>query len=380
LRPLTVVHLITELNMGGAEQMLHKLVARMDRSLFRLFVVSMTDRGVIGERIASEGIPVIELGMALGRPNLGGFARLYHFLRQESVDLIQTWLYHADLMGLIVGRLAGIQRIVWGIRCSDMHLRDYRPLTALTVRMGGLLSPLVDAIVVNSEQGKEVHKRRGYHTERMVLIPNGFDTDLFHPDPPARQWLSTQLGLPQKAVLIGLVARYDPMKDQKTFLEAASLLARKDESVHFILVGKGMDRDNMELRPLLDIDHSKGRIHLLGLRQDTSRIVAALDVATSSSAYGEGFSNTIGEAMSCGVPCVVTDVGDSARIVGDTGIVVPKKDPDALARGWHELLKMGREGRQALGDRARLRVLENFEIGKVVRQFEKFYTGLLGRR
>ena len=377
---INIVHLITELNMGGAEQMLCKLVERMDYKRFRCLVVSMTDRGPIGEKIVEKGIPVIDLGMALGRPNLRGIAKLFHFLKHESVDIVQTWLYHADLLGLIVGRMAGVERIIWGIRCSNMHLRNYRPLTALTVRIGGLMSPLADAIVVNSEEGKEVHRRRGYYTERMVLIPNGFDTTIFYPDESARDFLLKELSLSKPVALIGLVARFDPMKDQRTFLKAASMLAEKEESAHFVMVGRGIDYDNKELISLLNNKVLNGRVHLLGLRQDIPRIVAGLDVATSSSAFGEGFSNTIGEAMACGVPCVVTDVGDSERIVGDTGFVVPKRDPEAMASALGQLLKMGRDGRKAMGGKARLRIVENYEIGKVVGRFEEFYKKLIARR
>ena len=370
---ITIIHLITELNMGGAEQMLHKLVTRMDRNRFRCIVVSMTDRGPIGEKIMAEGIQVISLGMSPGRPSLSGLAKFFHLLKKESGDIIQTWLYHADLLGLIVGRLAGIKRIVWGIRCSNMHLRNYRPLTAMTVRLGGALSSLADAIVVNSEKGMDVHRRRGYSTERMIFIPNGFETDRFHPDVPARDWLLNRLGLPKDVILIGLVARFDSMKDQKTFLKAAFILTERDESVHFVMVGRGIEQHNKELISLLGVNHLKTRVHLLGLRHDISRIIAGLDIATSSSAFGEGFSNTIGEAMSCGVPCVVTDVGDSSQIVGDTGIVVPPRDSEAMAEAWLKLLRMGKEKRKAMGDQARLRIVENFELRKIVKRFEAFY-------
>jgi len=376
LKPKNIVHLITELNMGGAEEMLYKLVTRMDHNRFRCFVVSMTDTGPIGVKIKDRGIPVVPLGMGHGKPTLSGLAKLFHFLKQESVDIVQTWLYHADLLGFVVGRMAGIKRVIWGIRCSDMHLRKYRRLTALTVRICGGLSSLVDAIVVNSEEGKRIHKKRGYQTERMILIPNGFDMNQFRYDESAKTWLTDQLDLPDDMPLIGLVARFDPQKDQRTFLKAASLLASRDQSVNFVMVGKGMDRHNAALVPLLEDKAMKGRVHLLGLRHDIPRIVPAFDIATSSSAFGEGFSNTIGEAMSCQVPCVVTDVGDSAKIVGDTGIIVPPGDPEALAEGWLKLLNMGKDKRQDMGKKARLRIVDNFEINKVVKRFEEFYEKL----
>ena len=374
--PLTIVNLITDLNTGGAEQMLYKLVTRMDRQKFRPVVVSMTDVGHVGLKMRTEGIPVFSLGMALGRPSLKGILRFCLLLRRESPDILQTWLYHADLLGLITGRIARAKRIVWGLRCSDMDLRNYRFLTALTVRSCALLSALPDAIIANSRQGIEIHRKMGYHMRRMALIPNGFDTEHFAPDQSARAWLLGQLGLSQDAILIGLIARFDPMKDQKGFLAAASRLAAKHSSVHFLLVGKGMDSDNPELKPLLDHPW-KDNILMLGPRDDIPRLTAALDIATSSSAYGEGFSNAIGEAMASGVPCVVTNIGDSAQIVGTTGIVVPPRDPDALVNAWERLLIMGRDGRKAMGDKARSRIMKHYKIEKVARRFEEFYGSLL---
>jgi len=375
-RPITVAHVITELNMGGAEQMLYKLVTRMDPKRFRCIVVSMTDRGPVGEKIQKAGIPLFQLGMGLGKPTPTGLTRFYHVLKQESADIVQSWLYHADLLGLLVGRMAEVKRVVWGIRCSDMRLRQYRPLTALTVRLCGVLSPLVDAIVVNSREGARIHRKRGYNTDRMVLIPNGFDTAGFRPDPLARPRLLKELGLEEGVKLVGLIARFDIMKDQRTFLKAAGLLAARDPKVHFVMAGRGVVPDNRDLASCLS-EGLEGRVHMLGQRDDVALIAAALDVASSSSAFGEGFSNTIGEAMACGVPCVVTDVGDAGQVVGDTGIVVPPGRPGDLAEGWRTILDLGEEERRSMGARARERIREHFELGVVVGQFEAFYDKLV---
>ncbi len=374
--PLKVVHLITELNTGGAERMLHRVVTSIDRRKFRSIVVTMTDQGPMGEKIAAAGFPVIRLGMKPGMPSMSGARKLHRLLRTERVDILQTWLYHADLLGMIVGKISPVERIIWGLRCSDMEMRHYRPLTAVTLRACSLLSSWADAIIVNSEAGKKFHSLLGYPRAKMVTIPNGFDTDLFRPAPEARTWLRRELGIGKEAFLIGLVARFDPMKDHANFLRAAALL-KSEEDVHYVLVGKGVDPRNRELAGNVSAQLQE-RVHLLGQREDISKIAPALDIATSSSAYGEGFSNTIGEAMACGVPCVATDVGDSARIVGDTGMVVPPRDPGALAGAWVSLLKMGQAGRKKLGARARARIVENYRIEKVVRQFEEFYERIIG--
>jgi glycosyltransferase involved in cell wall biosynthesis len=377
LRPIKIVHLITELNTGGAEQMLHKLVTRMDPNAFSPLVVSMTDRGPVGERLANEGVPVLELGMRLGRPNPVGLLRLCRLLREHDPDVLQTWLYHADLLGLVAGKASAVKKIVWGIRCSDMDLGNYSPLTALTVWFNAKLSVLPDAILVNSEKGREVHEKRGYSTRRMTVLPNGFDLERFRPDETAREWLLAQLGLPRQATLIGFVARFDPMKDHETFFRAAEALAAKEDSVHFVLAGDGMVASNPQVSGFVN-PKLRDRVHLLGRREDIPRLLAALDIATSASAYGEGFSNAVGEAMACGVPCVVTDVGDAEQIVGGTGEVVPPGSPQRLSEAWKRLVDVGREKRKRLGEQARARVVEKYEIGAVVRRFEDFYRGLRG--
>jgi len=172
------------------------------------------------------------------------------------------------------------------------------------------------------------------------------------------------------------VARFDPMKDHGTFFRAASVLASREEDVHFVMVGKGMVPDNPQVAGHLD-SNLEGRVHFLGPREDMPRLTSALDIAVSSSAYGEGFSNTIGEAMACAVPCVVTDVGDARRIVGDTGIVVAPRDPEAMADAWGRFLDMGRDRRRALGEKARQRIQETFSIDRVVARFEDLYEGLV---
>jgi glycosyltransferase involved in cell wall biosynthesis len=372
---IKILHLITELDVGGAEQMLQKLVTHMDSGHFHNSVVSMTDRGVLGKKISSRGIRVFELGMSRGRPDPKGFFKFYRLLKKESPDIIQCWLYHADLLGLITGRAARIKKIAWGIRCSDMDFADYRFTTKTTVKLCAQLSSGLDGIVVNSEKGMEVHRQLGYFTEKMHLIPNGFDLTRFSPDNSAKGWLLNRLGLPRYTTLIGLVARYDPVKDHETFLKAAALLAETEKSAHFVLVGKEIGPENYKLRPLLG-GPLKKRVHLLGYRQDIPRLTAAFDIASSAS-KGEGFSNTIGEAMACAIPCVATDAGDSARILGDTGIIIPPGDPKSLARAWRDVIARTPAERRTMGERARRRVAENFELGKVTRQFEAFYRHLL---
>jgi glycosyltransferase involved in cell wall biosynthesis len=210
-----------------------------------------------------------------------------------------------------------------------------------------------------------------------LIIPNGFETGLFKPDAASRAKFRNELGLAIETPLVGLIGRYDPQKNHFGFLGAAATVAQEFPDAHFVLCGPGVDVQNGELTSRVGDSGFKERIHLLGERPDMPSITAALDIACSSS-LGEAFPNVIGEAMACGVPCVVTDVGDSAAIVGSTGKVVPPGDDLALARAVLGLLAMPDAERKALGLRARQRVIDNYSLDQVVRQYELLYESLVG--
>jgi glycosyltransferase involved in cell wall biosynthesis len=376
-QPVSILHLITTLDTGGAEMMLSKLFAHMNRDDFMNHVLSLTGIGPVGRKIIAQGIPVYSLNMPRGRLNIGGMFKLWRIIRFLRPTILQTWLYHADLLGLVFGRLAGVKFVCWNIRCSEMDLYRYRPGTRITVRLCAMLSSFPDVVIANSKEGADFHKRMGYKAKRWELIPNGFDLGVFKPDRQAKERLARELGLNHKEppIFAGYIARFDPMKDHPTFIRAACLLLRERRDVHFILAGKDVNEENKALAAQIP-DVWKDHFHLLGERDDIPTVAAGLDIATLTS-YGEGFPNTIGEAMSCGVPCVVTDVGDSARIVGDTGRVVPPRDPSALARACMELIEMGQRKRYELGMAARERILRNFELTRIVKDYEALYSSLL---
>jgi glycosyltransferase involved in cell wall biosynthesis len=368
-----MVHLITGLGIGGAETMLYKLLSRMDRDRFRSVVVSMITPGPMGERIQALGIPVYTLGMQRGRPTPGHVARLSRLLRRWQPDILQAWMYHADLMGLIAGRIAGVPRILWNLRCSDCVIGASRT-TLWTFKACALLSHLPSAVIANSEAGRRFHASRGYRPRRWVVLPNGFDLDLFKPDDQARCAVRAQLQLASDVPLVGVVGRYDPPKDHGNFLRAAMLLSERNPEAHFLLVGREVVPDNSELMEVVGSHSVRERLHMLGERSDMPAIMAALDVLVSSSS-SEGFPNVIGEAMCCEVPCVVTDVGDSAILVGDSGVVVPPRDPEAIAAAVEKLLDAGASARHALGMAARRRMEERYNLPVIVRRYEELYRG-----
>ena len=374
--PIKVVHLITSLDSGGAETMLVKLLTAIDRSRFNGCVVSMTNGGSLLRAIESIQVPVYALGLRRGVPSPRGCTRLISLLRRERPQILQTWLYHADLLGLAVSRICRVPSLVWNVRSSNVDMSCYSRLSAVVLKALARFSRWAEVVVANSQAGKEFHESIGYRPRRWVLIPNGFDVKSFRPDQEARVGVRHELRCDSGSPLIGLVARYDPMKDHTTFLLAATVLVQRDTRVRFVLVGRGVDHRNEILVGMVRALGLAPFVHLLGERSDVPRIMAALDLLSLSSAFGEGSPNVVGEAMACGVPCVVTDVGDAARIVGDTGKVVPPRSPEVLATAWSEFLAISASERARLGVAARRRIEAHFSLPDIVAQYERLYAEL----
>src|SRR5437879_793231 len=306
---MIVVHLITDLCAAGAQNQLLQFVLASDKRRFRHVVVSLAEGGTIATELKASGIEVYSLEMRRGVPSPPGLLRLVLLLRRFRPAVLHCWLYHACLMGLLGSRLAGIQRVIWGLRSANSGLRGYSLLTRSVVRLCAKLSGFPQTIVLNSETSKIVHDQLGYQTSRMRVIPNGVDPQHFRPDPEARAAARTGLGLSSDSVLVGLFARYSPMKDHGTFLQSAALLHRKYPDVRFILAGEGIAADNQPLSRLVRENGLQEVTYLLGPRRDIQRLTAALDLACLSS-WSESFPNVLVEAMACVVPCVASDVGD----------------------------------------------------------------------
>ena len=371
---MNVVHIITGLGLGGAETMLHKVLSRTDRAAFTVEVISLSDIGPIGERIQQLGIPVSSAGFSTGRSAPAAIGRLVRMLRARRPDVVQTWMYHADLLGGIAARLAGVKAIAWNIRNSTLDAKTSKRSTIRIMQLCARLSARLPArIVTCSQTAKDLHVSQGYRASRFTVIPNGFDLAAFRPDPSARLDVRLELDVADDAPLIGLVGRYDPQKDHRTFVRAAARLASDRPDARFLMCGTNVSWDNEELAAEIDRCAPRETFRLLGRRGDVARLNAALDIGASSSSYGEAFSNALGEAMACGVPCVATDVGDAAYILGDTGVVTPRGDPEALSAGFAGLLAMPADERRNLGARARARVQERFDLPVVTERYQALY-------
>jgi glycosyltransferase involved in cell wall biosynthesis len=371
---IKITLIITNLATGGAETMLLKLLEKLDRSRFTTTVVSLIGLGEIGPRIQALGIPVHALDMARGGvPNPLMVLRLARLLRQLQPDVVHTWMYHADLLGGLAARLAGCRRVIWGVRHSNLSKELNKRSTLWVVKTCALLSRRVPAQIIScSQRAKEVHAAVGYAVDKLHVIPNGFDLDRFIPDAAARASVRAELGLSSATPLVGLIARFDSQKNHLGFIEAAAQVRAQRPDVHFVLAGTEVNAANAALNAAIAAKGLQAHMHLLGRRGDVPRLMAALDVLASSS-HGEAFPNVLGEAMACEVPCVVTDAGDSAEIVGSTGRVVAVGDMPALAQQLLEVLRLPATERVALGKQARACVQAHYEIGHVAGLYQAFY-------
>jgi glycosyltransferase involved in cell wall biosynthesis len=368
------------LETGGAEITLYKLLSHLDTSVFDCKVISLSDVGTIGKRIQDLGINVQPLHMKSWLQNPMAFRSLVRRLKQLKPDIVQTWMYHANLIGLLATFFSGKIPVIWNIRASRMDLSQYTRQLGWTVKACALFSKYTNAIIVNSLTAREDHIQLGYRAPQWIHIPNGIDTNEFRPNPVAYFNFREELNLSGDVFLVGMIARFDPKKDHQTFLQAAHILSNDIPSVKFILCGRGITEDNLTIMSQVESLSLKNSVFLLGEREDISRIMAALDIASSSSAFGEGFPNTIAEAMACGVPCVVTDVGDSAQVVGETGIVVPARNPDALAKAWMQIFDKVAAGGEQLKQLSRQRIENQFHLSEMVRKYSESYKRIAYER
>ncbi len=364
--PMTVMHVISNLYDGGAEGALYRLCLHCPQ--YQHVVVCMMDEGKYGPILKDAGVELHCLGMLQGKPTWQGVLHFWRLLRRLRPDVVQTWMYHSDLMGGVMARLSGVKKVFWGIRHGNLSMGTVKHSTIRVANLCARLSTWVPTRIVScSQQAAQSHAAIGYDFSLMTVIPNGYELSRYAPDNLARSLLREELGVGSDTFLLGMVARFDAQKDHANLFAALQRL-NQGKAFHCVLVGTGMDVDNEELRCLLQTHGVTGVLTLLGRRDDVPAIMNALDLHVLSS-LGEAFPNVLAEAMACGTPCVTTDVGDAADIVGKTGWVVPPQNPIELARSvayaqecWVDTPAKWAERQQA----ARARIAEHFGIEKMV--------------
>lgn len=371
-KPIIVVHVITSLGMGGAERSLSNIAMRMDKTKFKHVVISLQDLGFWGPILQQAGITVVALNMRPGISSLLKFPLLIKITKQFKPDYIQGWMYHANLYALIIGKLLRVKNIYWNIRCSLMDLSKYSIATRVVFKFGRLFAGKPNMIICNSKQSMLEHMNAGFKNKNWQFIANGFDPDHFKPNIDIYKQFRAEHLLPNDAIIFGMVARFDPMKDHKTFFKAAGILTKFYPNAYFVCAGNGVSLNNSEIKEAVFSANIQAKTIFLGRFNEVNQLYPAFDFLTLPSLFGEGFPNVIAEAMLSGVYCFVTDVGDSKEIIGDQGCNIDKNDAQKLAESWLSVIN---DTSKLRCESIRQRIIDNFSLSNTIKIYEKCYLG-----
>jgi glycosyltransferase involved in cell wall biosynthesis len=371
---------INAIVLAGAERMLARVLARLLPEEFDVQVFTIGLPGPFTEHLEQLGIPNRLYPFLRPKlPNPLHLLTLARDLRRFQPDVVQSWMYLGNLYGGLAAKLARRDLpVAWNIRHSTLDRNIDSRSMRWSAWLGGQLSGLVpDRIVLCAESARAAHLQVGYVPEKLEVIPNGFDLSELRPDPSARFRIRAELSISDETPLVGLIGRLHKHKDHQTFVRAARVVADQFPNAHFVGAGEEQTYSASDLWRWVDEVGLRDRFHWLGVRRDVAAIDASLDVLVCSSTT-EGFPNVVGEAMACGVPCVATDVGECAEVIGDTGRIVPKQAPQQLGEAIVNLLRMPAAHRVKLGQAARLRVVERYDINRIVDRYVQLWRELAG--
>ena len=374
-KPL-VLHIITGLNDGGAEAVLFNLIHSSTE--FKHAVISLMGPGKYGPMMEEAGIHVSYLELSPNRPSPLKLMHLFRIVRSLKPDVVQTWMYHADFLGGLAAWCAGVRAIVWGLHHSTVDKGGAKWRTRQLVRLNALISSWLPFLIVTcSKKGAQVHGEIGYPPAKMVVVHNGYDTDAFKPDPVSRALIRSEFGVADDQLLLGCVARYNPQKDHRNLIFAFAEVLKIRPDSHLLLIGPGLTPENTDIVALLDTTGTQRSVTLVGPRKDVPALMNGLDLHVLSS-LGEAFPNVVSEAMCCGTPCVATDVGDSATIVGKAGRICAPRDHKALARAILDIAPRCRD--PALSEACRERILKKFTLDRMIEGYQTVWRrSMLGR-
>jgi len=372
---LKVLHCITGLGFGGAQVMLYRFLRGLGEDRKNHEVISLLPPAHFSQEIEKLGVKVTSANFPLGRFNLSGLSKIRSHISQFNPDIIHGWMYHGNIAASVANfGLAPASRVIWSVHHSLHNLKAESKSTRLLLKVSAPLSKNLGAITYCSKQSEKQHSNLGFASSRKHIIPNGTDIQLYIPRPSARKNLCMLGDIPSGRCVIGNINRNHPMKDQLSLVMAAKILIDRGRDIHLVLIGDGHEgSDAAKAAVELDI---LDRFTMLPARNDIPLIVPGLDLFVLSSAWGEAFPLSVGEAMSCEVPAVVTRVGDCDWLVGDAGIIVEPKDSVGLAEGIDLFLQMPKSKRYALGRAARERIEKLFSLDLYIKSHNELYNNV----
>ncbi len=372
---MKIVFLNRSLDRGGAERQLVALAKGLHDKGHTVKVMIFYSLGGFERELIDYGVSVIDLKKQSRWDIVPFVLRVLRTLKHERPDVLHSYLTVSNIFAGLAKITGVVSRVVWGVRASDMDLNNYDWTARVTYKIECVMSKFADMVISNSHAGKKYAIKHGFPESKIEVVPNGIDTARFLCDQETRCRIRESFGIPDNKKVIGMVSRLDPMKGYEVFLHAAALLVEEYNDVVFAGVGHGAPEYEDYLKRLAADLGLEDKMMWLGADLDSAEIYCAYDIMTSASLYGEGFSNVVGEAMSCGVPCVVTDVGDSARIVDEFGIVVKPGGVQDLLGAWVKCLN-GRE--EYASGSLRKRIEEHYSVKTMVEKSEDCLTRVLG--
>ncbi len=370
---MKILHVITGLEMGGAENMLLKILKQ--DSLNHHVVISLTKAGVLEKDFKNTKHHIETLGLKRGCLSFAAIKKLATIIHLEDPDIIQGWMYHGNLAAL-AGKLLGFSKgkLYWNIRHSLHHIKHEKKTTAWIIRLCGLLSFLPKKIIYNAHISALQHQKLFYKKNKEVILPNGFDIDTFRPNASSRLKWRQEWGCDDDTKIYGMIARYHPMKDHKTLIHGFSnALKNNDFNAKLVLVGTNLTQQNNDLIDLINTLNLHDFVVLMGERKDISEILPAFDFSILSSAWGEGFSNFLGESMACGVPAIATNIGDNSRILDEYGILIAPQNSDQLTTAILKMHSIDHDDYHRLSSACRIHIEKNFTIERIAKSYINLY-------
>jgi len=373
---MKILFLIRSFEIGGAERQMALLASALKNQGHNIMILSYYPGGAITKELLDKGLEVVSLGKKSRWDVIGFLCNFIRKVRDHRPQILYSFMTTSNLLSLLPSIFMPNLKIIWGIRASNMDLDQYDKLSKMTFWLEKKLSFFPNRIIANSDAGKTYITKMGFSDEKIAVIANGIDTERFFSDDAKRKKMRDVWQVKENEILIGMVARIDPMKDYATFFKMAAILSQKKKNFRFLAMGSSNGSGNKEyqvtLKLLLNELNLQDTLLWVEEQLEVTEVYNALDIFCLSSAFGEGFSNVLAEAMACGIPCVATEVGDAGKIVGELGAIVPIKDPEKMAKACLSLLE-----KEINKTSLRQRILDHFSVATMVNSTERILNEVL---